>query len=74
MPNAVFVMDGFHLKKYFKKLFALEGAGHYAGVVKKAIRSNDLEAFVKYCDAINEKQDDKGRKTLCESEAAPSRS
>lgn len=66
MPNAVFVMDGFHLKKYLKKLFTLEGAGHYAGVVKKAIRSNNLEAFVKYCDAINEKQDNKGRKTLCE--------
>ena len=56
MPNAVFVMDGFHLKKHFKKLLSLEGAEHYAGVVKKAIRRNDLEALVKYCDAINEKQ------------------
>ncbi|MBR3297634.1 MAG: UPF0236 family protein [Clostridia bacterium] len=66
MPNAVFVMDGFHLKKHFKKLLSLEGAEHYAGVVKKAIRRNDLEALVKYCDAINEKQDGKGKKTLCE--------
>ena len=66
MPNAVFVMDGFHLKKYFKKLFALEGARPYAGAVRKAVRSNDLDGFIRYCDAINEKQDRKGREKLCE--------
>ena len=55
MHNVEFVMDGFHLKN-FKKQFYLEGAWHYAEIVRKAINSKGLEAFVKYCDATSEKQ------------------
>ena len=64
LPNAVFVMDGFHLEKYFKKLFRLNGAKPYAGAVRKAVKENDFDAFVRYCASIDEKQDDKGRETL----------
>ena len=66
MPNAVFVMDGFHLEKYFKKLFRLNGAASYSGVISKAVRENDFDSFVRYCSSINEKQDEKGRKALAE--------
>lgn len=45
MPNSVFVMDGFHLEKHFKKLFRLKGASCYAGVIKKAVKENDLDSF-----------------------------
>lgn len=47
MPNAVFVMDGFHLEKYFKKLFRLKGASCYAGVIKKAVKENDLDSALR---------------------------
>ena len=66
MPNAVFVMDGFHLEKYFKKLFMLKGASSYAGVIKKAVRENDFDSFVRFCASIGEKQDEKGEKALSE--------
>lgn len=66
MPNAVFVMDGFHLEKYFKKLFRLKGAVSYAGAIKKAVRENDFDSFVRFCASIDEKQDEKGKKALSE--------
>ena len=66
MPKAVFVMDGFHLEKYLKKLFRLNGAVPYSGVVRKAIRENNFDAFAGYISSISEKQDEKGRKTLFE--------
>ena len=66
MPKAVFVMDGFHLEKYLKKLFRLNGAVPYSGVVRKAVRENNFEAFAGYISSISEKQDEKGRKTLFE--------
>ena len=64
MPNAVFVMDGFHLEKYLKKLFRLNGAAPYSGVVRKSIRENNFEAFAGYISSISEKQDEKGQKNL----------
>ena len=64
MPKAVFVMDGFHLEKYLKRLFQLKGAAPYASVVCKAIRENDFDSFAKYISSIREKQDEKGRKEL----------
>lgn len=66
LPNAVFVMDGFHLEKYFKKLFKLNGAASYGGIIRKAIRNNNFESFAMYCNYIKEKQDEKGLKTLFE--------
>lgn len=66
MPNAVYVMDGFHLEKYLKKLFRLNGAAPYSGVVRKAIRENNFEAFAGYIASIREKQDEKGKKKLFE--------
>lgn len=64
MPNAIFVMDGFHLEKYFKKLFRLNGAAPYSGIVRKAVRENNFEAFAGYITSIGEKQDEIGKKTL----------
>ncbi len=64
MPNAVFVMDGFHLEKYFKKLLKLNGAAPYSGVIRKAVRENDFDSFIRFCASIDEKQDEKGKKTL----------
>ena len=64
MPNAVFVMDGFHLEKRFKKLFRLKGAACYAGVIKKAVKENNFDSFVRFCASIDEKQDDKGKKDI----------
>ena len=66
MPNSVFVMDGFHLEKYFKKLLKLKGAAPYTGVMRKAVRENDFDSFIRFCASIDEKQDEKGRKTLTE--------
>ena len=64
LPNAVFVMDGFHLKKYEKKLFNHKGAIPYIGVIRKAIKENKYESFAEYCSSISQKQDEKGRKKL----------
>ena len=66
MPNAVFVMDGFHLEKYLKKLLRLNGAAPYSGVVRKAIRENNFEDFAGYISSISEKQDEKDKKKLHE--------
>lgn len=59
IPESVYVMDGFHLQKYMKKLYSLPGALQYAGVMNKAITENDHEAFTKYSERIKEKQDEK---------------
>ena len=64
MPKAVFVMDGFHLEKYLKKLLRLNGAAPYSGIVRKAIRENNFDSFAEYISSINEKQDAKGKKKL----------
>lgn len=66
LPNAAFVMDGFHLEKYFKKLLNLSGAKPYAGAIRKAIRENDFGSFMRFCASIDEKQDEKGKQTLSE--------
>ena len=66
LPNAIFVMDGFHLEKYLKKLFNFTGAKSYAGAIRKALRNNDFEAFNNYCKSINEKQDSTGKKKFYE--------
>ena len=66
MPNATMVMDGFHLEKYLKKLFRLNGAAPYAAVVRKAIRENNFEAFAGYISSISERQDTNGQNKLCE--------
>lgn len=66
LPGAVSVMDGFHLEKYFKKLFSLNGAKPYAGAARKAVREDDFKSFVRYCASIDEKQDEKNKQKLRE--------
>ena len=66
IPESVYVMDGFHLQKYMKKLYSLPGALQYAGVMNKAITENDHEAFTKYAERIKDKQDEKGPKKYSE--------
>ena len=66
MLNAIFVMDGFHLEKYIKKLFKLPIASAYAGVICKALYNNNPEAFKKYCKSINKKQDGIRKKKFSE--------
>ena len=66
IPESVYVMDGFHLQKYMKKLYSLPGALQYAGVMNKAITENDHEAFTKYSERIKEKQDEKRIKKYSE--------
>lgn len=63
-PNAVFVMDGFHLEKYFRKLLRLNGAKLHAGAIRKAVRNNDFDSFMRFCASIDEKQDEKKKNTL----------
>ena len=66
LPNPIYIMDGFHLEKYFKKLCRLNGAQPYAGVLRQAILRNDFESFARYCAAIREKQDEAGKKKMAE--------
>ena len=49
-----------------KKLLRLNGAAPYSGVMRKAVRENDFDSFIRFCASINEKQDEKGKKTLSE--------
>lgn len=64
MPESVFVMDGFHLEKYFKQLFRIQGASVYAGNLRRSVRENNIDAFTKYCTAIKKGQDEQGKKKL----------
>ncbi len=66
LPNPIFVMDGFHLEKYYKKFCRLNRAQPYAGVLRQAILRNDFESFARYCIAIREKQDEAGKKKMAE--------
>lgn len=65
-PNAVYLMDGFHLEKHFKKFNGLKGARPYAGAIRQAVLRNDFESFAKYCITIREKQDEDGKKKLAD--------
>ena len=66
LPNAVFIMDGYHLEKHLKQLFRLPGAGNYGGVIRKAVRNDDFDSFVRYCSKISEKLEGKDLGTLDE--------
>ena len=66
MPNPVYVMDGFHLKKYMKKLLSLPGAAPYTAVIKKSITENNREAFMEYVRRIKEKQEERELKKYTE--------
>ena len=66
IPNAVFVMDGFHSGKDYKKLLRLNGAAPYSGAIRKAVREKDFEFFIRFCASIDEKKDGKDNKTLSE--------
>ncbi len=56
LPQSVYVMDGFHLEKYSKALFRLNGAAHYAGVLRQAIARDDFESFARFCASIRKNQ------------------
>lgn len=64
LPHAVYVMDGFHLEKYFKQISRLEGGKPYVGVMRQAMYRDDFESFARYCITIREKQDEDGKKKL----------
>ncbi len=66
LPNAVYVMDGFHIEKYLKKLFRLNRAAPYSGVVRKSIKENDFDSFAAYISSIGERQEEKDKKKLYE--------
>ena len=58
LPNSVFVMDGFHAEKQLKALIGLKGAKPYAGALRQALKKDDRESFMKYCESILQHQDD----------------
>ena len=64
IPNSVLVMDGFHLEKYVKKLIRLPGVGPYSGCIRKALREDDFESFIRYCASIREKLEEKDQQEL----------
>jgi hypothetical protein len=64
LPNVAFVMDGFHLHRRLRHIGRFNGASAYMGVMRKAIRENQLELFTSYCTCIYEKLDEHGRKRL----------
>ena len=66
IPNAIFVMDGFHLQKRLRQMGNLSGAAPFMGALRKSIRDNDFGRFADCCAGIREKQDDLGRKRFAE--------
>ena len=66
LPNAVFVMDGFHLQKRLRQIGNLSGAAPYMGALRKAIRENDFGRFAACCACIRGRLDDLGRKKFAE--------
>ena len=66
LPNAVLVMDGFHLEKYLKSIIRLKNSSPYAATLRQAIKSNDWNAFLKTCKKIYQRQDPEGKEKLYE--------
>ncbi len=66
LPNAIFVMDGFHIQKRLRQIGNLSGAAPYMGALRKAIRENDFGQFAACCAGIRTKLDDIGRKRFAE--------
>lgn len=64
IPNSVQVMDEFHLEKYIKQLIRLPGASSYSCCVRRALKEDDFEAFVRYCASIQEKLNEKEQEKL----------
>ena len=57
LPRCRPVMDGFHLEKYLRSFFRLEGTSSYAGVIRKALaKESGLDDFKRYCASIRERQ------------------
>lgn len=63
-PSAIYAMDGYHLQKYYKKLFNLNEAACYANSIREAVEANDFKAFSKCCANIKEKQNEEGLEKL----------
>ena len=66
LPHCWPIMDGFHLEKYLRSFFRLEGAASYASVIRKALaKENGSDDFKRYCASIRERQSsDDGRKKV----------
>ena len=47
LPNAIFVMDGFHLQKRLRQIGNLSGAAPYMGALRKSIRDNNFGQFIR---------------------------
>ena len=63
IPHSRLVLDGYHLEKELRSFLRLEGARHYAKVIRDAMKKEDgYEAFNRYCEMICSKQTtEKGR-------------
>ena len=57
IPHSRFVMDGYHLEKEMRAFLKLEGARHYAKVIRDCMsREDGYENFEKYCKRILDRQ------------------
>ena len=66
LPNAVFVMDGFHLQKRLRQIGNLTGAASYMSALRKSIREDCFQRFVACCVSIDKKLDELGRKRFAD--------
>ena len=62
-PNAVHVLDGFHLEKYLKKLGHYNGAAQRMGALRAALRDGNWGTYRKLLGNIYTLQTDKGRES-----------
>lgn len=63
LPRCCLVMDGYHLEKYLRPFLRLEGASHYAKVVRDALK--DQKGYAKFesiCKKIEQLQSTEAEK------------
>ena len=61
-PNAVHVLDGFHMEKYLKKLGHYTGAAQRMGALRAALKDGNWKTYKKLLEDIYALQTDKDRK------------
>ena len=62
-PNAVHVLDGFHLEKYLKKLGHYNGAAQRMGALRTALKDGNWKTYKKLLEDIYALQSDKDKKS-----------
>ena len=60
-PNAIHVLDGFHLEKYLKRLGHYNGAAQRMGALRAALRDGNWKTYKKLLEAIYTLQTGKDR-------------